>query len=122
MMGMTGTMIGAGDALAWNLADIHCHSADFDRLFEQLTACETDHDIQTLLAKFHQPAPLGYFAEQEALIEDIFLQDTIHDILQAASAHKQAGEHADWSEQLLHRCPYQLLAFAYDDKEAALKR
>ena len=111
MMGMTGTMIGAGDALAWNLADIHCHSADFDRLFEQLTSCETDRDIQTLLAEFHQPAPLAHFADQEALIADIFLQDTIHDILQAASVHKQAGGHADWSEQLLHRCPMSIACF-----------
>lgn len=111
MMGMTGTMIGAGDAYAWNLADAHCAGDDFDKLFDALSDCQSTQEIETVIAAHHIAPPKTYFASQEAQIDAIFLQDTIEGILAQASAHQQAGGHADWFDQLRHKCPISIACF-----------
>lgn len=111
MMGMTGTIIGAGDALAWNLADIHCDEDDFDKLFNALSSCQSDQEIREILTQFQKPAPPAKFASQEAQIADIFLQETLHDIVASAKAHKQAGGYGDWFDHLDHKCPISIACF-----------
>ena len=113
MMGMTGTVIGTGDAIAWQLADYHCTSDQFDNLIKELSHCHSETEISACLDAYNCPPPAPHFAAQLSDIEQIFGNGTPAEIAAKAQEHAKSGGYAGWDEALHHKCPMSIAAFWY---------
>ena len=113
MMGMTGTMIGAGDACAWHLADIHCEADRFDALASALSQAESDDEVRAALSTYESAPPPAEMAHKLGLIEDIFNQDSLQNICDAAHRAQEDSHGAKWATALEERCPSSIGAFWY---------
>lgn len=113
MMGMTGTMIGAGDALSWQIADYHCPSEMFDELASALAAVTDRAQIEAVLASYHKAPPAPHFAMMMADIEQVFARPKLQDIAKQAEVLAQQGGKASWHQALSHKCPASIAAFWY---------
>ena len=119
MMGMTGTILGAGDVIRWGLAD-HMIAADkFETLIAELASADSLSEtvIEESLARYQsQSLPDAYFYAHLDLITSVFGQDTPQAIAKAASEHaKEEGETAKiaagWAEALSHKSPTSIALF-----------
>jgi len=113
MMGMTGTIVGAGDACAWHLADMHCNADHFDALARALSQAETDEQVRTTLSAYESAPPPAEMAHKLGLIEDIFNQDSLQNICDAARRAQDDSHGANWVAALEERCPSSIGAFWY---------
>lgn len=92
-LALTGSAIGAGDAIACGLADHFVPSHRLDAVIEAL-ATGTPADV---LGRFADPAPSGELAERRAWIDTCYASDNVEDILERLEnsgepAAKQAAE------------------------------
>ena len=111
MMGMTGTMIGAGDACAWDLADYHCDAEMFDALLHELSQAQNDAQMRDILASYHQTPPPGDLAQKLPLIEKIFTKDSVPQIIACAMQAQDDSDVAGWYGALTQKCPTSITAF-----------
>lgn len=111
MMGMTGTIIGAGDAMAWGIADYHCPSDRFADVANALGQASSEEEVVSCLASYNSSAPDGVLAPHKAAIDDVFGKQTPLAIAQAAEALAKTGAQTSWHEALSHRCPTSIAAF-----------
>ena len=119
MMGMTGTILGAGDVIRWGLADYMIAADKFKALIEELASADklSKTVIEESLARYQgQSMPDGYFYAHLDLITSIFGQDTPQAIAKAALKNaKQEGETANiaagWAEALTHKSPTSIALF-----------
>ena len=109
MMGMTGTIIGAGDVMAWSLADAHVPASAFDDVKQALLGAENEDDIAACLAKFETPPPDPDFALKQDAIDAVFTADNLIAIRDAASHYPDES----WHDALTSRCPVSIAVFWY---------
>ncbi|MGC6530639.1 MAG: enoyl-CoA hydratase/isomerase family protein, partial [Candidatus Puniceispirillaceae bacterium] len=109
MMGMTGTIIGAGDAMAWSLADAHVPASAFGDLKQALIGAENEDDIAACLAKFKALPPDPDFALKQDAIDAVFTADNLRTICDAASHYPDES----WHDALTSRCPTSIAVFWY---------
>lgn len=113
MMGMTGTIIGAGDAIAWQIADYHCDDGDLSALCQALCQATNRTEIEALLLQYHKAPPQPHFAAMMADITTVFGASDIASIRQAADELAQSGGEASWHHALSQKCPMSIAAFWY---------
>ena len=111
MMGMTGAVIGAGDAMAWQIADYHCQSESFIALQNALCDARTQDDITECLERYHTAPPEPHFALQINDITAIFGTGTPAEIADKAQSHADKGGEASWAAALAHKCPTSIALF-----------
>ncbi len=115
MMGMTGTMIGAGDAHSWGLTDYIVAADEFEAMTEALSHLPVDAtilDITTIAASYRTKAPLDKpYNALMPLMSDIFLEDTPQAVAAAAQSSGEAA--AQWSQALHQKCPTSIGLFWY---------
>ncbi|MFF7244776.1 enoyl-CoA hydratase/isomerase family protein [Embleya sp. NPDC008237] len=92
-LALTGSSIGAGDAIACGLADHFVPSHRLDAVIEALATREPAE----VVARFTEPAPAGELAERRAWIDSCYACDTVEEILERLQgsgepAAKQAAE------------------------------
>ena len=106
MLGMTGQIIGAGDAIAWQIADKCVPFDKFDDLKDKLCECESEISaIGEVVSEFEVSGPEPIFAKQETLINSLF-QGTVEEIVQRVAACADKIELAkNWHHALITRCP-----------------
>ena len=113
MMGMTGTVIGAGDAMAWQLADYHCSASHFDSLKDALSHCQHDDDIPAVIARYQTAPPEAHFAHQMDDITALFGSGRPAEIAQKTKIFAANGDAGDWHKALTGKCPMSIAAFWY---------
>ena len=108
MLGMTGTMIGAGDVMSWGLADACIPATQFDAVITALSAISESDDIEAIISGFAVARPDSELAKNVSIIRDLF-QGTLSDILVKVemSDHPQAKL---WHVALTSRCPASIAA------------
>ena len=111
MMGMTGTIIGAGDALAWGIADHHVPATAFDDLIVALSLISHESEIASLIDACAQDAPEVDLAGDMTEIERCF-SGTVAEISAKldTSTHPMAQ---NWRSALKTRCPASIAAIHY---------
>ena len=118
MMGMTGSLLNAGDLIEWNLADFIISADDFNTVLHDLKSADEldDMKIKTILADYQIASPQGAFAPHIKLIEAVFNQNTPQEI--AKSALEQASDESDagkialkWAEALSQKSPASITLF-----------
>ena len=114
MMGMTGTMIGAGDAYGWGLTDYVVAADAFDAIASALSDLPVEAtiaDVTAIAASHHTKDTLETpFGAHMPMLQDIFLKDTPQKIAAAAlSAHEEAA--VSWAQALQSKCPTSISLF-----------
>ncbi|MEU1015288.1 enoyl-CoA hydratase/isomerase family protein [Streptomyces sp. NPDC005898] len=99
-LALTGTAVGAGDALLCGLADHYVPS----RLLTDFTAALGDTEVSEALRRFGRPAPAGELAACREWIDHCYAADTVEEIIERlyACGERQAKEAA---ETILTRSP-----------------
>ncbi|MFE0100430.1 enoyl-CoA hydratase/isomerase family protein [Streptomyces sp. NPDC059009] len=92
-LALTGTPVGAGDALLCGLADHYVPSAALPGLVDDLAALP----VREVLARHVQPPPQGVLADRRAWIDACYAADTVEEIVRRLLAHgdpdaKEAAE------------------------------
>lgn len=108
MLGMTGTIIGVGDALAWRLADRIVPAGRFDALITALSDVGEIDDVDTILAEFSIAESKPELALEAELIATCFTGE-ISDILANLSGNSHPLA-AKWHHALQTRCPASIAA------------
>ena len=119
MMGMTGTILDAGDVMKWGLADYVIKADKFESLIEVLSSADNLNDsvIATILEGHQsQTLPEPYYHPHFDLIADIFDKATPQEIEKAAKHHaEKEGEKGElaqqWSKALSHKSPTSIALF-----------
>ena len=111
MMGMTGAVIGAGDAMAWRLADYHCDAETFAALQDDLCKTQTKDEVTACLEGYHSAPPKPHFASQIDDITAIFGTGTPTQIAEKAKRHADKGGEASWAAALAQKCPTSIALF-----------
>ena len=105
MLGMTGQIIGAGDALRWQIANNCVPFSQFRELIKKLCSSESHIlALQNVIAEFEIPSPKAEFALKEELINTLF-QGSVTQIIANVEAHLTIPEVAKWHQALTTRCP-----------------
>ena len=106
MLGMTGQIIGAGDAIAWQIADKCVPFDRFDELQDKLCGCDSNISaLEELISEFEVSGPDPILAQQETLINSLF-QGTVAQIVERVAASADEIEQAQsWHHALTTRCP-----------------
>ncbi|GIF13705.1 enoyl-CoA hydratase/isomerase family protein [Actinoplanes teichomyceticus] len=89
-LALTGTPVGAADAIAAGLADHHVASADLPRL----AAALSERDAAEAVAAFAGAATPGEFATARAWIDDCYRGDSVRDIVARLAGHPEPGAQA----------------------------
>ena len=90
-IGLTGCMLGAGDAIHAGLADCYMPSDRLPRLVTALATVPPDAENKTLtdaIVVLSEPAPASTLAGQRAAINDAFSRPTVKDILDALDSQR----------------------------------
>ena len=111
MLGMTGTIIGAGDAIAWGLADIHCQATEFEALFDALCLQTNEADIQSCLSRYHSAPPDKELALKSDMITDIFSQQSPSLIMAKAQKYEDDEFAQNWVKAFCQKCPTSISVF-----------
>ena len=118
MMGMTGTILEAGDIIRWRLADYITSSAHFDAIIHDLQSADmiTDDVIKNIISSYGIDSPKAKFADHMDLIEAVFNQDTPQAIAQAASQWASSANEGreiatTWANALHHKCTTSICLF-----------
>ena len=119
MMGMTGTILGAGDVIKWGLADFVMAADKFEALIKDLSTADnlSDTAIEAHLSRYQsQSMPDAHYYAHRDLIEAVFGQDTPQAIAKTASHFaKEEGDNANmatgWAEALTHKSPTSIALF-----------
>jgi len=111
MLGMTGTIIGAGDVMAWGLADICVPASQFDALTTALSMISEPSDIQDILAGFSIAAPKPDLALSNSLIDEIFTGSLTKICGKLEQNTNQTTQ--TWREAMQARCPASIAAIHY---------
>ncbi|WP_323766481.1 enoyl-CoA hydratase/isomerase family protein [Marinovum sp.] len=85
-IGLTGSLLGAGDAIHAGLADCYMPADRLEQLVTALAAIPPEADKAALadaIAGLSEPAPASTLAGQRAAIDDAFAAPTVEDILDA---------------------------------------
>ncbi len=106
MLGMTGQVIGAGDAIAWQIADNCVPFYRFGELQNKLCACDSEISaLEKVISEFEVFGPEPIFAKQETFINSLF-HGTIAQIVQRVATCAEEVELArSWHRALTTRCP-----------------
>ena len=111
MMGMTGAVIGAGDAMAWRLADYHCTAEMFADLQDSLCNARTKDEVTACLQAHHSAPPEPHFALQIDDVTAIFGTGTPAEMAEKAQNHAAKGGEASWASALAQKCPTSIALF-----------
>lgn len=111
MMGMTGAVIGAGDAMAWRLADYHCTTETFAALQDELCQAQTKEELTACFARYQSAPPEPHFAAQIEDITAIFGTGAPAEIADKAQSNADKGGEASWAAALAHKCPTSIALF-----------
>ena len=103
MLGMTGTIIGAGDVMAWGLADYCTPAEQFEALITALTAANSSDDIRAILTGFDIGSAPPHFAGMNDVIERCF-SGSLSDILAQLAAHPNQQAQI-WLSAMQSKCP-----------------
>ncbi len=93
-MGLTGSRIGAADAIQCGLADTMVHSEDLPRMTLDLEACSDVAAMQTCLRSYTAQPPQGMTDEQRAWIDKCFAAPAVVQIMAALLEHPDAEARA----------------------------
>ncbi|MEV6330516.1 enoyl-CoA hydratase/isomerase family protein [Streptomyces sp. NPDC051909] len=104
-LALTGTPVGAADAILVGLADHHVPAAELPAL----TAALTHEDAATAVARFARPAPAGELAGRRAWIDACYAADTVEEIVQRLT-DSGVPEAKETATLLLTRSPTALKA------------
>ena len=118
MMGMTGTILGAGDVLQWGLADAVVEADNFKSIISDLISANTlsDTDLLAIINNYQTKSPPALYGSQRELINAIFNNDSPQQILEAALSraddNSEAGRMArQWADALSHKSPTSIALF-----------
>ena len=105
MLGMTGQIIGSGDAIFWRIANKCVLLKNFDTLKHDLCFSDSDKSsLEAVIAKF-EIIPHPFLAKQESLINDLF-NGSVLKIAQNVGKYVDKSEFAKrWHHALSTRCP-----------------
>ncbi|MFF7311725.1 3-hydroxyisobutyryl-CoA hydrolase [Streptomyces sp. NPDC008137] len=102
-LALTGTQIGAGDALLCGLADHYAPSEALGRFVDDLAGMP----VREALERHAQPAPEGELAGQRGWIDSCFASDTVEEIVERLLAHGDPAA-KETAETLLAKSPTSL--------------
>lgn len=106
-LGLTGSSIGAADAIYCGLADLMVRSESLPALTEDLEACDDAAAVDACLRRYASPAPPGKAVEQAVWIRECFAADTVEEIFAALARHPHP-EAGGASEELKKKSPTSL--------------
>ncbi len=106
-LGLTGNRVGAGDAIACNLADLMVPSSTLPALTEELERCSDAAAMQDCLQRYAVSASPGRTSVQRAWIDECFAADTMEKIFAALASHARPEAQSALSE-LMQRSPTSL--------------
>ncbi len=86
-LGLTGSRIGAADAIALQLADTMIASANLPRLIEDLEGCADALATQEILSAASAQPPAGMSPEQKMWIAECFSATTVEEIVERLVHH-----------------------------------
>ena len=86
-LGLTGSRVGAADAIALQLADTMIASADLPRLIEDLEGCVDAHAMEEVLRAVATQPPAGMIGGQRIWISECFSAATVEEIAEALLRH-----------------------------------
>jgi enoyl-CoA hydratase/carnithine racemase len=118
-LALTGQVLGAGDALAWGLADVMLESSGLPEAVRTLTAqpAHQSADVLAVLAPFLQAAPSASLAQHQQTIDLHFAQPTLREIVDSLKTDSSA-----WAEQVLAKllaCSPLMLAISLEQVRRA---
>jgi enoyl-CoA hydratase len=90
-LGLTGEQIGAGEAIAANLADFYVESANLGALGDALSSLAaglSTEAVSAAIERFAAPAPASALAPHRALVDQTFAFDQVKAIVTALDAGK----------------------------------
>jgi len=90
-LAVSGTSIGAGDAIYCALADIHIPFATLADLPEALSTCRTRDEVGSLLRKLSVQAPGGHLPAARSWIDHCYAPDTVEEILERLNQCDDSG-------------------------------
>ncbi|MCB5182400.1 enoyl-CoA hydratase/isomerase family protein [Streptomyces sp. SMC 277] len=99
-LALTGTAVGAADAVLCGLAD---HFVPSGRLPE-LAADLAGHDVHDVLPRYAQPLPPGHLAGRRAWIDHCYAADTVEEIVDRLLTHGDPAA-KEAAETVLDRSP-----------------
>ena len=118
MMGMTGSILNAGDVIKWGLADFITTSDHFDKIIEELKSADKldEMGITSILTNHQIEPPVGLFAPHIKLIEAVFNHETPQEMAKSAADYasddSDAGKIATrWAEALSQKSPTSIALF-----------
>ncbi|GAB3056750.1 enoyl-CoA hydratase/isomerase family protein [Sediminivirga luteola] len=103
-LGLTGTVIGAGAAIRYGLADAYVEDASLPAFIEALE--EGPEDPDAVIARYSAEPPADELAERLSWIEPAFTRDSVEDII--AELHRIGGPAAECATLLEGRSPTSL--------------
>ena len=80
-LALTGSRIGAGDAMAGGLADIHIAADRLKELPAALASCRSDAEIRAALKKLSGPAAPARLRKERDWIDGCFAADSVEEIV-----------------------------------------
>ena len=106
MLGMTGQVIGAGDAIHWQIADRCVPFKSFDKMKKELCFSRSElTSLENVIAKFEISPPKTILAKEEDLISKLF-QGSVIQIVKNVKQFLGVNEYVKgWYKALSTRCP-----------------
>jgi enoyl-CoA hydratase len=86
-LALTGSRIGAADAIFCGLADAMVLSKDLSNLTHDLETCQDTAEVNELLSAYTTQAPLGMTSAQRTWINECFAAQTVEEIFVALARH-----------------------------------
>jgi enoyl-CoA hydratase len=106
-MGLTGSRIGAADAILCGLADTMVHAESLSRLALDLEACPDTTAMEQCLESYAAQPPSGMTQVRRAWIDECFAASTVEEIMADLLGHPDTEAHA-CAEELMRMSPTSL--------------
>ena len=106
-LGLTGSRIGAADAIFCRLADTMIVGDRLPELTQELESCDNPAAIDITLRRHSTPPPAGMSAEQRAWIKECFAAPTVEEIVDRLTRHANPDANAA-AQELAKRSPTSL--------------
>ena len=106
MLGMTGQVIGTGDAINWQIANKCVPFDKFNDLRDKLCVCDSEIlELEKVISEFEISAPKPILSKHKILIEQLF-QGSVSQIAQRVAKCADDNEQVkNWHQALEKRCP-----------------
>ncbi len=112
MLGMTGQIIGSGDAVHWKIANKCVQFKNFDSLKNDLCYSYSDkNSLENVITIYEITPPEPILGKQEALINDLFNGSVLQIVQNVKQSVNKSEAAKHWHQALSKRCPASISVF-----------